>query len=116
MKWRYWLIIAGLLGLIATIILVVFMWTPDEPGVTKANFDRIGAGMSRADVEALFDRQPDASSIHGGYKVRHTVDAWDGADGTAVIIFHEERAVVVEKERSWHERSLFGRVRRRLGL
>jgi hypothetical protein len=54
------LLVASLPVTIAVILGVLAMLPPDDrPGVTKANFDRIEEGMTRAEVEEIFGRPSD---------------------------------------------------------
>ena len=46
---------AGLVG----VVLVVVAMLPPSPGVTRANFDRIEKGMTRAQVEAILGQKAD---------------------------------------------------------
>jgi len=65
-------LIAGILVSVACIVLGTLAMLPARPGVTKANFDRIEKGMTRAQVEEFFG-QP-------GMVIRH-----DGPGGRAAI-------------------------------
>jgi hypothetical protein len=115
MKWR-WLAIAGVLGVVACMTLLVLGLMPAGPGVTKANFDRIQAGMSRTEVEDFFGRPADTKTLHGGRKIRHTVEGWQGDGGNAAITSDEARGVVAEKEWFPRDESILQRVRRWLRL
>jgi hypothetical protein len=48
------LLIAALLLIVAAVILGVLSLLPPDPGVTKANFDRIEKGMTQAEVQEMF--------------------------------------------------------------
>ena len=116
---RRWLAVAGVLGVAACMTLLVLALMPAGPGVTKANFDRIKAGMNRAEVEELFGRPADTRSLHGGLKIRHTVEIWRGVEGDASIISDESRGVVAdERFHEWSPRheGILQRVRRWLRL
>jgi hypothetical protein len=52
-KNRGYLIFAAVLAALV-VVLGFFTLLPAQPGVTKANFDRIEKGMTRAEVEAIF--------------------------------------------------------------
>jgi hypothetical protein len=55
-KKRRYLLTAAILGALIAIALCVFAMLPAQPaqpGVTKANFDRIKVGMTRTEVEAI---------------------------------------------------------------
>lgn len=113
---RRWLAIAGVLGILACMTLLVLVLKPAGPGVTKTNFDRIKAGMSRAEVEELFGRPADARYLHGGLKIRHTVEVWHGVEGEATIISDEARGLVAKEEWSPRDANILQRVLRLLRL
>ena len=113
---RRWLAVAGVLGIVASMTLLVLVLKPAGPGVTKANFDRIKAGMNRAEVEQLFGRPADTSHLHGGLKIRHTVEVWHGVAGVATIISDEARGLVTDEEWSPRDENILQRVRRFLRL
>jgi hypothetical protein len=111
--------VAGVFGVVAGTTLLVLVLLLAGPGVTKANFDRIKAGMSRAEVEMLFGRPADARYLHGGLKIRHTVEVWHGVEGEAEIVSDEAQGVVADEAWSaWSPRDegILQRVRRLLGL
>jgi hypothetical protein len=56
---RRYLISAAILAACVGIALGVLVMLPPQPGVTKANFDRIEKRMTRAEVEAIFGRPED---------------------------------------------------------
>jgi hypothetical protein len=103
-------------AVIACIVLAALATLPPRSGVTKANFDRIKAGMSRAEVEELFGRPADTSYLHGGLKIRHTVEVWHGVEGEATIICDEARGLVADEQWSARDESILQRVRRLLRL
>jgi hypothetical protein len=51
---KHLLLIAALLIAVITLALGLLAMMPPGPGVTKANFDRIKEGMTRAEVEEIF--------------------------------------------------------------
>lgn len=59
MRLNRWLLFGVLLACGIGVALAVLAWWP-TPGVTKANFDRIEVGMTRAEVEAIFGGPPGA--------------------------------------------------------
>lgn len=63
MRKRRLLAVAGVLSVVAWLALLVLALKPADPGVTKANFDRIKVGMSRAEVEEIFGRPADATHL-----------------------------------------------------
>ena len=65
---------AGLVG-VGLVVLTMFPW----PGVTKANFDRIEDGMSRAEVERLLGGK--------GESLTRATCWWAADDGSSIVIF-----------------------------
>jgi hypothetical protein len=76
-------IFAAIISLLS--ILVVML--PDGPGVTRHNFGRINAGMTKADVIEILGYEP-WITIHVNTRppklIGHT---WEGQSGTAYIFF-----------------------------
>jgi hypothetical protein len=70
-----WLLLGLLLACIVGVVLIVLVLLP-RPGVTKENFDRIQNGMTRAEVEAIFGREP--SGVELG---EFGLGMWETADG-----------------------------------
>ena len=70
-------VIAGMFVSMACLVLVTLAMFPLRPGVTKANFDRIEEGMTRAQVEEFFGRP--------GTVIRH-----DGPGGKAAITWEAD--------------------------
>jgi len=54
---RRYLIVAGILAGCVCAALGVVAMLPPQPGVTKANFDRIEIGMTKSEVEQIFGRE-----------------------------------------------------------
>jgi outer membrane protein assembly factor BamE (lipoprotein component of BamABCDE complex) len=52
------LLLIASLPLTIALTLGVLAMLPPPPGVTKANFDRIQEGMTRAEVEEIFGKPP----------------------------------------------------------
>jgi len=53
-------LLIALLPLAIIVILGVLAMVPPRAGITKANFDRIEKGMTRAEVAEILGREPDA--------------------------------------------------------
>lgn len=97
---------------------------PPEPGVTRANFDRVSMRMTRAEVEILFGGPPnsDAAERPGKHWIfyvlcanpGHARELWLGDDGAAMIEFDEEERVTVKEWLSERD-TLFQRFRDWLG-
>jgi len=109
---RRWIVAGGILAGATTLWFLLFVAFPPRPGVTKANFDRIEKGMTRADVEELFGKPASGSYLHGGKKIRHTCELWSGDEGSATIICDEEHGIVADKEWSTRKLSVLQTLRR----
>ncbi len=113
MKKKWWLIGLATLALCGGIAVAIPALQPPGPGVTKANFDRIGNGMSEVDVAALLGRPTrrsdytDDQGIVFGYW-------YSGNDDFASVVFRDGRAVQWE----WVEstESIPDKLRRWLSL
>jgi hypothetical protein len=57
-KRRYLISAAVLAACVGLALGVLAMLLPPQPGVTKANFDRLEYGMSKATVVEIFGREP----------------------------------------------------------
>src|SRR5581483_10869205 len=95
-----------------------------QPGVTKANFERIEEGMTRREVEALLGGPPcddspsgrNWSELHNGkLTLGWTREVWGGNHGAARLVFNEE-GHVVHKHWSDSPEPLLERIRRWLRL
>ena len=109
MRKRVILAAGTMAGLVGSALLVLAMLP--RPGVTKANFDRIEDGMTRAEVQGFFRDQP--------HQVRSGGDlcacTWQGDDGSiALVVFRDDRAV----EMRWGEstETILDKIRRWLRL
>jgi hypothetical protein len=100
-------VLAGSLAVAcATLVLVVFWLLQSHAGITKANFDRVALGMSRAQVQELFGGAANSTSPSGrawreiqGIQGVRTPDGmvhevWGGDDGAAIIQFNDEGIAV----------------------
>jgi len=110
-RWTYAIVL--LTGVIAWGILAAM--TPSScSGVTKLHFDVIENGMTRADVEALFGKAPEADFADAGGL--HRWASWRSDDGAASadIVFFEDKVI----DKGWIEsnQNIFARIRRWLSL
>ena len=69
--------------LVIVVTLGVLAMLPPSPGVTKAKFDRIEKGMTRAEVEAIFGRPREPIPTIGGWLY------WDSDDGSVAAFGFE---------------------------
>ena len=53
---KRWLLAAGTMAGLVGVVLFVLAMLPPGPGVTKANFDRVEKGMTRAQVVAILGK------------------------------------------------------------
>jgi hypothetical protein len=85
---RRYLISAAVLAACVGIALGVIAMLPPRPGVTKANFDRIEKGMTRAEVNEVFGQEGWSYSIP---RLRR-FHIWRHQDGAhATLSFHDGR-------------------------
>src|ERR1035438_9324153 len=74
------LLLIASLPLVIVVTLGVLAMLPPRPGVTKANFDRIEKGMTRAEVEQIFGGKGEMARLHA------IVDGnWGADDGSFAI-------------------------------
>jgi hypothetical protein len=101
--------IAAAAALIAGLALVTFVAFADGSQITRANYDRITAGMSLAEVGEVFGG---AGMPFHGYADR-TAYYWQSDDGSVAIIFFDDDKKVVERAK-WADstETVFDRVRR----
>jgi hypothetical protein len=91
---------------------VVTVMPDDGPGVTKANFNRIEKGMTKAEVEKIIGK--DSTPI-GGWGIHTALECWPSNDGaTACIYFENERVTDMRWFDSPH--SFLVKIRRWLHL
>jgi hypothetical protein len=90
------LLLIASLPLTIAVILGILAMLPPSPGVTKANFDRIEKGMTRAEVEEIFGREGQRSFMR-----RPGLDGfrWDGEGKTIASIWLANDCV---SEKEWH--------------
>jgi hypothetical protein len=83
-----------------------------QSGVTKANFESVTIGMTKAEVESIFRLKATISwqNLCGGkgpITAPHSESKWEGA-GTAIIGFGEDERVVAK---DWTDKSILERIR-----
>lgn len=92
MRKRRSFIVAAAAGGLMVAVGCVSLTATDQPGVTRANFNRVREGMSRGDVEAIFGRPcdtvriTDASSSLWIGRPENDLD-WSGCTGNAEVNF-----------------------------
>jgi hypothetical protein len=84
-----------LASLIGLLILVVALLP--RPGVTAANFDRLAAGMSLAEVDEVVGAQFKHDVFQAGLAVGQKRVSWHGEFSVIVSVF-DERDRLVEKD------------------
>ena len=84
---RKLLVGAGLLTVFVCAGLVSVVTRPPEPNGTKAGFDRIKRGMTRAEVEAIFGK-PNMESAHDN------ASAWGDGDEEIAAVWYDEQGRV----------------------
>ena len=104
------LLIASLPLVTAAMILGVLAMLPPRPGVTKANFDRIEKGMTKAKVVEVFGRKGFISPRSG---LDHGI--WRADDGSEALIYFSHDAVT-EKRWSGSKETNLDKIRRWLHL
>ncbi len=88
---------------------------PPQPGVMKANFDRIENGMTVDEVEGLFGGPTWSCRIRGNLDMAPVTSVWTGHDGaTADISFF--KGVVSEKRWTKSTETISDKLRRWLSL
>ena len=104
------LLLLAFLPLVIVVTLGVLAILPPSPGVTKANFDRIEKGMTKAEVEEIFG---------GKGELFHEDDKalmyWDADDGSLALIRFVDNCV---PDKTWYDsdETILGKLRRWLHL
>jgi hypothetical protein len=102
------LLLIASVPLTIAVTLGVLAMLPPSPGVTKANFDRIQDGMTRAEVEQILG----GKGKMGGVKLWRF---WEGNDGSeAGIAFIDD--CVTEKRWTIYNETILDKIRRWLHL
>jgi len=85
---RRYLISAAVLAACVCIAIGVLAMLPPQPGVTKANFDRVKPGMTLAEVEQILG----PTVTNDPESANNPICVWQEANGAgAVIFFSKER-------------------------
>jgi hypothetical protein len=116
-KKRLFLIAAPLAAVAVTLGILAML--PPHPGVTRANFDRIEKGMTRAEVEEIFGGPSESKTYSTVGEITTITDVWGQIEqgkcvGLANVNFQDE--MVVDKE--WHcvPETVLAKIRRWLHL
>ena len=90
------------------VTLGVLAMLPPSPGVTKANFDRIEIGMTRAEVEEIFGRKgvdnrerDRAVWFSGANDVVTDTVVWFKEDCVVGKVWHDSNETITDKIRRW---------------
>jgi hypothetical protein len=107
---RRYLISASVLVACVCIALGVLAMLPSQPGVTKADFDRIEKGMLSHEVELILGKpmQPHMRDLD-----RHDMDTWRASDGSWIRIDYFRDTVTKKR---WVDSSFTDKLRRWLHL
>jgi len=90
------------------LIALVIVLFPNQPGVTKSNFNRLADDMTKSEVESILGKKyREIPILWGGSKPPERWDvkkiySWRGAKGDACIEFDTERLI----RKSWHDLSV----------
>ena len=82
------------LPLTIVVILGVLTILPHRPGVTKANFDRIEKGMTRAEVVAIFGEK---GNWWDGAGQKWLPMCWTAKDGSGAVVEFVEESVAIKQ-------------------
>lgn len=101
MRINRWLVFGATLACVVGVALVVLELLP-RTAVTRENFDRVEVGMTRAEVEAIFDGS--AVRQHPWPSFLPPDDVWEDAhsDGSALVAFDENDRVTAKR---WLQRA-----------
>jgi hypothetical protein len=102
------LLLIASLPLTIAVTLCVLAMPPPRPGVTKANFDRIKKGMTKAEVEAIFGEKgdwPDSTAQVG------QAMCWRAKDGSGAVVEFVDECVVIKQWADSHE-TILDKIRR----
>ena len=113
MMMKRYLVVAGLLAGIVCLGALVPALLPDRPGVTKANFNRIECGMTRAEVEAILGRAANMRSEEEPFGVQNgAADIWRNPDGSGAEIEFGDSDTVVNKDWGDSPNTIIEKLRR----
>lgn len=100
------LLLLAALPLVIAMTLGVLVMLPPRPGVTKANFDRIEKGMTKAQVEEIFGGEGQKTEW-GRY--------WKSDDGSGAFFQFRDHCVVYGEWYDSHE-TILDKIRRWLDI
>ena len=86
------MVLESILAVAVCLTLIILALLPPRPGVTKANFDRIGEGMTLEQVNAILGPHPDVDITlepldTPEHKVHEFRLRWYGSDGVIHVDF-----------------------------
>ena len=114
------LLLIASLPLTIAVTLGVLARLPSSPGVTKANFDRIEKGMTKAQVEEIFGGKPHAFlpvfSRTGMILKQDGMPVWKANDGSNAFVVFFEDDCVTDKEWQDSDETILDKIRRWLHL
>ena len=96
---RYLLLSTASLAGVACVVLLVLAVLPRN-GATKANFDRIEMGMTRADVEVIFGSAGEPPKLMPGTIPKMSPTCYGEQMGPGAYIYFDENDMVGAKR--WH--------------
>ena len=100
------------LAFIVVVALGVLSIIPPRPGVTKANFDRIERGMTKAEVEAIFGER---GNWWDGAAQMGQAMCWTAKDGSGAVVEFVDECVEIKQWADSHE-TILDKARRWLHL
>ena len=106
------LLLIASVPLIAAVALGVLSILPPRPGVTKANFDRIEKGMTKAEVEAIFGEK---GNWWDGAAQKGQAMCWTAKDGSGALVEFVDECVAIKQWADSRE-TVLDRFRRWLHL
>ena len=106
------LILIATLPLAIIVTVGVLAMLPSSSGVTKATFDRIKDGMTRAEVQEILRDNPEEVRTGGAYRSC----GWRGDDGSVVLVVLFLDDTVVDMRWRGPSETILDKIRRCLGL
>jgi hypothetical protein len=118
MKKKWWIIGFATLAIAGGRAIAIPMLQPPQPGVTKANFDRIEKGMSYAQVDAILGERSLLQMVQGSFTsslMYHQHSWWNDDGACAHIVFSLDDEVT---DKTWHPstETITDKLRRWLSL
>lgn len=100
MKRKYLLLIVGTMTAYVGLALGALAMLPERPGVSKANFDRVKKGMTRAEAEAIFGMPASCYGQHWGLFSRVSVH-WKSDDGARADFDLNNEIGIIDSDGTW---------------